>query len=135
MSVASMYSAVRAHLQTVVNPQTAVEIGRAPDEAPYVIIWPAPGSAVGEQRVDGTVGSEAVHVVFQVTTAAPSALYLLDVTRRVTAALTDLRIDNRLVQPDVVANRAATPLADESVSPTRHYIATTWQITMKESTA
>lgn len=134
MSVASMYDTVRQRVQAVVNNKTNVSIGTAPNEAPYVIIWPAPGTAVGEYRVDGTVGNEATQVTFQVTTAAPNALYLLDITRRVTAALTDLRIHNRLVQPDVVANRAALPLLDDTVSPARHYIATTWQITMKENT-
>lgn len=139
MSPVEFFTAVIAHVDSLTPPHVAVDSKAPPYDPgkgfqPYVIIWPTPGTALNEHTVSGHIGQDGTDLSFQVTTAAPDVMTLLRVTTDVTNALTDARIGGRLVHPDVIVNRAVTPLTDESLRPVRHYMATTWQTQLKRIT-
>lgn len=135
MTPEEFFETLKSHVDDVVDDWVVVTLGEAPDEKvqQYVIIWPSPGTSLDERAVTGRMGNEATDLTFQLTTAAPTSMGLLYTMQQVNAALTETLIGGHLIRPDVVTNRAATPLQDDTVRPSRHYMATTWQTQLTRS--
>lgn len=139
MTPAKFFRQVADHVRAVTPDHVQVTLGAAPDYPdgtpihPYVIVWPTPGTALDEQFIDGRMGAEATDISFQVTAAGPDPMSTMHVTADLAAALQDTIIDGAIIRADVIANREARPLADDTVRPVRYYTATTWQTQLTRS--
>lgn len=129
MSLKTFFTAVEAHLNESLHVEA--KVGEAPEgKAQYVVIWPAPGAPVDAPAISGHYGKEAMAVAFRVTVVAPTVTGLMYTQQDVNDALIDAHINGCLVVPDVIANRSATPLQDNTLRPAPHYLVTTWHTTL-----
>lgn len=140
MTPVEFFEAVRTLVDQVTPPHVQVTLGQPPDYPdgrmihPYVIIWPTPGTTIDDRLIDGRMGAEATDISFQATAAGPDSLSAMQVTDDLAAALQDTIIGDAIIRADVIANREARPLADDTVRPVRYYTATTWQTQLTRST-
>jgi hypothetical protein len=131
MTPLEFFEALRTHVAQALPSRIPVGFNKAPDQSiDYVVIWPAPGTPVDDPTVNNLMGTEATALDFQVTAVSDQPIMLLQIMQRLTAALTETMVARHLVRPDVITNRAVRPLRDETRTPVRHYMVTTWQTTL-----
>jgi len=116
------------------EPPTNVPATQAGFVHPYILIWPNLGSPVDEQNVASQFTNSATTTTFQITVVAANQMAVMIEGNKLSTLLTDMTFGGRLIKPDVIANRAATILKDDTIRPARYYTATTWETTIQGET-